>query len=159
MELPNTGNFTSAQDIVAASGWLPKLEGAQGHLELCIAAFEEFMQLGEPTDMAEFGAIRLRLCKANLARTQVAREACSQLVSIVPIHITPAICDLEQREIEHFQMISQHVQRWTSQALQNDWSAYCGATGKLLDRTRELVAAEKELLLPLLRDDFYGTEQ
>lgn len=151
MELPN---IERVEDTAAASGRLPRLEGAQSHLEICIAAFEEILGMGEPTDMAEFGAVRLRLCRANLGRTQIAREICSQLVSKVPIQVTPAICDLEQREIEHFQLISQHVQRWTSEALQRDWSTYCKATGKLLDRTRELVAAEKDILLPLLRDGF-----
>jgi hypothetical protein len=151
MELPK---IDRVEDTAATSGSLAKLEGAQSDLETCVAGFEKILGLGEPTDMAEFGVVRLRLCRANLSRTQVAREICSQLVCIVPIHVTPAICDLEQREIEHFQLISQHVQRWTSEALQRDWPAYCEATHKLLDRTRELVAAERSILLPLLRDGF-----
>lgn len=62
-----------------------------------------------------------------------------------------ALRDLKQSEIEHSQMISQHVQHWTPQAVQEDWSGYRAATRKVLDRARDLVMTEKNLLVLFLR--------
>lgn len=148
MGLPVNKHSAFQEQLLASSEWLSKLEFAQGDLERCIAAFEEVVQCGVP-NIADFGIVRLRLCKANLARTQIAREACSVILRAAP-HSSD-ISDLELREIEHFQSISRHVQRWTSNKLLDQWAEYCSATRELLERTRDLVASEKELLMPLLR--------
>lgn len=131
--------------------FLSMIESAHAHFELCSGALESIMVEDKCVDMTQFGAVRLRLAHANLTRTRVAREACSHLISIIPADGAEALRDLEQCEIEHFQMISKHIQRWPTQAVQDNWHGYCGATRKLLERTRELIAIEKKLLLPLLR--------
>ena len=151
MELPSSGHFSrDLQDPGVSVRSLSAIEAAQSHLELCIAAFESILGEYAPADMAQFGVVRFRLCRANLARTQVAREICSHLLSSMPVSETTALRNLHQCEIEHFQLISQHVQQWTSDELQRNWPVYCMATRKLLDRTRELIATEKQLLFPLL---------
>lgn len=131
--------------------FLSVIESAHHRLELCTIALESIMVEDECVDMAQFSAVRLRLAHANLTRTQVAREACSHLISIVSGKDAEALRDLQQCEIEHFQMISQHIQRWTTQAVQDHWHAYREATRRVLERNRELVSIEKKLLLPLLR--------
>lgn len=127
------------------------IESAQSHLELCTVALECLMVEDDCGDMANFGAIRLRLAHANLTRTRIAQEACRYLISRVPAEGAEALCDLQQRETAHFQLISQHIQRWTTNAVQNEWLGYRDATRKLLETTRALVAIENRFLLPLLR--------
>lgn len=131
--------------------FLAAIETAHGHLEQCIVALEALMVEPELADLGQFSTVRFRLCQANLSRTQVAREACNHLIPMSPKGNTQSLRDLQQCEIEHFQMVSKHVQRWTSEAVQADWQGYCAATRKVLDRARELIGLETALLLPLLR--------
>lgn len=101
------------------------------------------MAEGACNDMAQFGAVRLRLAHANLTRTRVAHEACKHLISTISADGAEALHNLLQNETAHFQMISQHIQRWTTRAVQDDWSGYRGDTRKLLYRTRELIGMER----------------
>lgn len=127
------------------------IPGAHAHVELCSVALEALMAGDERPEPAHFSAIRLRLAQANLTRTQVAREACSHLITNMSPGETEAIRDLEQSEIAHFQAISEHIRTWPPAKVQDDWLRYCAATRKVLDRVRDLVMTEKRVLLPLLR--------
>jgi hypothetical protein len=42
------------------------------------------------------------------------------------------------------------IGHWTPQMLQGDWQGYCEASRKVRDGMREIIAAEKMLLYPLL---------
>lgn len=130
------------------------IDSAQSHLELCAVNLESLMIEVECRDMAHFGAVRLRLAHANLTRTRVAQEVCKYLISTMPENGVQALRDLLQYETAHFQMISQHIQQWTTRAVQCDWHGYREATRKLLERTRELIAMEKSLFFPLLRQGY-----
>lgn len=130
---------------------LSAIETAHSEVELCIVALETIMAGSDAAVRGHFSAVRLRLARTNLARTQLAREACSHLISISSADHKQALRNLEQREIDYFQMISSHVQRWTPQAVQDDWQGYCEATRRVLHRARELITIEGKLLLPLLR--------
>lgn len=132
--------------------FLLAVETAHSQVEPCIVAREAIMADDELGDAAQFSVIRLRLAQANLTRTQVAREACTHLISIMPSEGAEPLRDLQQSEIEHFQMISGHIRHWSPQAVQDHWRAYRDATRKVLDCVRELVTIEKRLLLPLLRE-------
>lgn len=125
------------------------IEASHQQVELCMLALETFME-GELSDIGHFSAARLRLRQANLARTHVALEACRHLMTIQ--HAPDSLQDLRRSELDVSQMISEHVQRWTVQALQDDWGSYCRTTRKVLEGVRELIAAEKKLLCPMLRE-------
>lgn len=127
------------------------IESAQTHLEACTVALESLLAEAACRDIAQFGAVRLRLAHANLTRTRIALEACKYLIQTTLAESSHYLIGLEQRETDHFQIISGQIQRWTTDAIQHDWQGYRDATRKLLERTRELVAIEKRLLLPLLR--------
>lgn len=118
------------RDADTSVDFLLAVEVAHSQVEPCIVAHEAIMAHDELADTAQFSVIRLRLAQANLTRTQVAREACSHLISITPIGQAEPLRDLQQSEIEHFQMISDHIRQWTSQAVQEDWRGYCDATPK-----------------------------
>jgi len=140
-------------DPSRSAGLLSMLERAHAEVEICLPALDEAMAGAEP-DPIRFAVTRLRLAKANLARTQAARETCGHLIDTAPSAGAAALVDLRRREIEHAHMISDHIRHWTPQRLKDDWQGYCTATRQLLGRVRELIARERSLLLPLLRQSF-----
>lgn len=141
-----------SHDADTSVDFLLAVEVSHSQVEPCIVALEALMVDEKLADAAQFSIIRLRLAQANLTRTQVAREACTHLISIIAVDRAEPLRELQQTEIEHFQMISDHIRHWTSQAVQDDWRGYCDATRRVLARVRELISIEKRLLLPLLRE-------
>lgn len=132
----------------ASAAYLSAIEASHQEVETCVFNLETIMA-GELSDIGRFSAVRLRLRQANLARTQVALDACRHLMTIQPAQ--PNLRDLQRRELDLSQMISLHVQQWTTQGLQDDWGGYCRATRRVLESVRELVAAEKKQLCPVLQ--------
>ncbi|HET7678950.1 MAG TPA: PilZ domain-containing protein [Xanthobacteraceae bacterium] len=148
---PKAGTGHEILDAVrssASASYLSAIEASHRQVESYVFALETIMT-GELSDIGQFSAARLRLRQANLARTQVALDACRHLMTVQPAQ--PSLRDLQRRELDISQMISLHVQQWTTQSLQDDWSGYCRATRKVLKGVRELIAAEKKLLCPALR--------
>jgi hypothetical protein len=137
-------------DGAGSAGFLSKLEAAHVELETCLAALDGVMASPELSEPTRFSVVRLRLAKANLARTQLAREACGHLIQRVT-GCGGALRDLQQREMDHAQAVSNHVRQWTPNLVKDDWEGYCHATRRLLERVRELIVSERDLLLPQLR--------
>jgi hypothetical protein len=129
---------------------LPALKAAHRRIESCIAELETITSGGLP-DAARFGAIRLRVGQANLARRQIARRICSHLIAVTSIDKVEAVRELQRRDCEQFQRTSELIGCWTPQVLQNDWRGYCNASRRVRDGLREIVVAEKKLLYPLLQ--------
>jgi hypothetical protein len=95
MESPSSGQFTAnLRDAHVYAAFLSAIGDAQVHLELRIAEFEPILAEDEPGDMAQFGVIRSRLCRANLARTQVA-TAC------VTVRRRAVVCSEGERRRSH----------------------------------------------------------
>ena len=131
----------------ASYACLLAIEEIQEHVESCIAALEEIMA-GELSDIAQFNAARLRLRQANVSRTRVALEASRHLMTVLSDDVD--LQGLQRAEIDHSQMISDHVQRWTVDAIKRDWDEYRRQTRRILAGVRSLIAAERTLLcLPL----------
>lgn len=119
------------------------LGAAHEQVELCMISLEAIME-GELSDIAQFSAVRLRLRQANVVRTQIALEACRHPATVKGA--PSGLRDLERTELAVSQMISEHVQQWTMQTVQENWRGYCRATGKVLAAVRTLMATEKALL-------------
>lgn len=128
--------------------YLSDLEASQQSVESYLVALETIMG-GELSDIGHLCGARLRLRQANLARTCIALDACRHLLT--DRHSQQSLRDLQLSELKVSQLISVHVQCWTTKALQDDWEGYCRETTKVLDRVRELIAAEKKLLCRMLR--------
>lgn len=99
---------------------------------------------------AQFATARLRAGKAILAKRQITAKVCSHLVSVTSIEEAAEIRQLQNRDGERSNLISDHVQRWTPDAIGNDWHGYCQASREMRGGVREMVVAEKKLLYPLL---------
>ena len=131
--------------------FLATLEAAHYQVEQCIVGLESVMTAPGGAGAADFAVTRLRLGRANLARTQVAWQACDHLISALPSGQAEELRGLQRHENEHSQTISEHIRRWPPRAVQSNWQGYRDATWKVLERARELIALEQKLLLPLLR--------
>lgn len=142
----NNAHQTSDRRVSSALGVrLSAIKASHQKVESCVFELEAFMA-GELSDVGAFSSARLRLRQANVARTQAVLDACRHLLTLQPGQLS--LRDLQRRELDVSQMISLHVQQWTTERLQNDWGGYCRATRKVLERVRELIAAEKKLLRP-----------
>lgn len=92
----------------------------------------------------------MRIGKAILSRRRIAQEAYSRLLPAVSSDEVMAVRDLQQRDLAHFQSTSEMIGHWTPQMLQDNWRGYCEASRKVRDGMRDIIAAERRLLYPLL---------
>lgn len=129
---------------ISSSGNFPVVVSSHRLVEAAMRAVETIM-VGELSDVGQFSLARLQLRQANLARTKAALEACDQLMAMKPSQ--PQFRDLQRQELALSRMVSEHVQSWPTQRLQEDWPRYRRATSKIFARVRELIAAERKLLL------------
>lgn len=128
---------------------LSALEAAHLRVEICSVALEVI--IAEPlSDLGDFSCVRLRLRKANVARTHAALDAARHLIrGDDPL---PEFLEPKQRELNQSQSVSQHVQYWDLHRIQKDWAGYCHATRRILRSVRELVVLEKRWLCTPMRD-------
>lgn len=101
-------------------------------------------------DAVRFASVRLRAGQAILAKRQITTKVCNHLIPTVAIEDAEAIRDLKYRDSERSNLISDHVRRWTPDAITNDWQGYCQASREMRGGVREMIVAEKRLLYPLL---------
>ena len=132
----------------ALAAHLSAIEACHHLVESCACNLETILA-SELSDIGQFSTARLRLRQANVARTQVVLDTCRHLMAIYPAQ--HSLRQLQQRELDVSHTISAHVQSWTVPALLGDWDGYCLATKKVLADVRELIAAEKKMLCPVLR--------
>jgi hypothetical protein len=135
-------------DPLSAEMLLTALQTAHRHLELTATALETVAcrGLSSPT---QFSSARLRLSQANRERKAVLQRVfnfCSA-ASVEPA----VIRQLQLREVELSQLMSDVIGRWTPESVEREWESYCSESGALRERMMETVKAEKALLYPLLR--------
>jgi hypothetical protein len=135
--------------LASPAALLAGLQGAHRQIEAAIVEAEAMMAEGQP-DPALSSALRMRISQANLARTRIAREVCSHLISTISISEADAVRSLQRRDAEQFQQTSELVREWTPKAVEVDWEGYCDASRQVRDQIRSIVAAEKWLFYPLL---------
>lgn len=132
------------------------IELAHLQVEPALEALEAFFVDDKLLEPARFFAIRVRLACANLARAQVSQQACNHLLSGGRGDDLQALREIRDREQEHSQKVSSHIQHWTPQLIQRDWIGYRRDTKAIFAQVRELIALERKTLLPLLRDSLRG---
>jgi hypothetical protein len=135
--------------LASPAALLAGLQGAHRQIEAAIIEAEAMMAEGQP-DPALSSALRMRIGQANLARSRIAREICSHLISTISIREAEAVRGLQRQDAEQFQQTSELIRQWTPTAVQADWEGYCAASRQARDQIRAIVAAEKWLFYPLL---------
>ena len=132
-----------------ALAYLSALQSAHRQIMAAMADLESIAAEDVP-DIARFNAVRLRISQANLARARVARQVCTHLVGIITTQQSDGIRALQRRDVRQLQHASALVRDWTPDAVVEDWDGYRDAANDVRDQLRMLVAAEKQLVYPLL---------
>lgn len=137
------GSVANAQSLFAA------LQAAHRQIESASNNLEAVSAAGTP-DLAKFTIARLRLGQAHLARRPIAQEVYAILASAIRTEEAEAVRDLQRRDTELAQELSNHIRRWNPTAVQDCWDAYCEASRHIRSRLRALIAIERSLIFPLL---------
>lgn len=102
------------------------------------------------SDVSQFSAKRMRVGQALLAKRQIVGKVASHLIPLVSAEEATAIRELRSRAHRYSQLASEIIRSWTPDEIQQDWSGYSAAASEMKTTILGLVAAEKELLYPLL---------
>ena len=140
---------TGRRELFSHRNLRKELEATHRQIEFCIEDLQAVTSDGPPVG-TQFSTIRLRIGKAILARRRIAHDAYSRLLAEVASDDVAAVRDLQQRELAQFHFTSEIIGHWTPQLLQGNWQEYCEASRRVRDGMREIIAAEKRLLYPLL---------
>lgn len=140
---------TLSPSVSRSLSFLATLEAAHRRLEACIAELEFITTEVECREIATTGA-RMRIGVANLDKHCAVREACAHLLPLVQTQEADAIRRLREDNGRRVQLTSDHVRRWTAQAVADDWNLYCEAFRGIRINVKDGILAEKRLLYPLL---------
>jgi hypothetical protein len=136
-------------NVESSGALLEALEAAHRQLETAMIALEALVSEGPP-DASQFGVARLRISQANLARSQIVRKICTHLISLTSANEVEAVREFQRRDAQQFQATSEHIRRWTPDALCRDWEGYAAGSREVRAELREIVIAEKALFYPIL---------
>jgi hypothetical protein len=128
---------------------LASFQSAHRKMEAAIADLDAIIAVEAP-NMSELSAARLRLSQANLARQQILRQVCDQVIERVAAGNAEAVRDLQRREREQIQLTSQLVRTWGLKDVQRNWAGYRDASLVVRAQLRTIVDAERRILYPLL---------
>jgi hypothetical protein len=130
---------------------LASFQSAHRKMEAAIADLDAIIAVEAP-DMSELCAARLRLSQANLARQQISRQVCDQIIERIAAGNAEAVRDLQRREQEQIQLTSLLVRTWSLKDVQRNWAGYRDASLVVREQLRAIVDAERRILYPLLAE-------
>lgn len=133
----------------SAHFWLSELRDTHAKL---LVAIEELARLtvGPPPQKHLLVNTRWRLSSASLAR----RLLWGRIQAFLSRHPDQDFEDdlrlLQQRDIELLRASTQHVTRWTTDAVLADWQGYCRASDEMRQKMIDAIMREKQLLYSVL---------
>ena len=105
----------------------------------------------EGAALAEVDSNHRLLAGANVKRRLVAREVYHRISLYARMANSGVLAELHRRDIETHRSIASYFRRWSLDDIGKDWQLYCSHSSRIDRLLRDLMAGEKELLLPLLR--------
>jgi hypothetical protein len=128
---------------------LDELKAAHANL---LRAIEEIDQLtrGPVPSRELLDSIRWRLSKASLSRRLLWGKILCVLSPIVGESIRAELRHLQETDIQLLRDSTQHVAKWTTENIIDDWPAYCRASERMRSKMGDAVAEEKRTLYPIL---------
>jgi hypothetical protein len=128
---------------------LAELKSAHRRMETAFTELGKEAAEDNP-DAGRFSAKRMRVGQALLAKRQIVSKVASYLISVVSAEEAAAVRELRTRAHLHSQLASETIRSWSPAQIERDWSGYCAAASELTAKILSLIAAEKELLYPLM---------
>lgn len=110
----------------------------------------EKLTLQPEPDEAGLASARLRLSRASGKRRRVVDAACNLLLESASAEEARKLRSL--REINGVQLESStsHIGTWGLRHVMADWAGYCRASTPMRQSLRDLIAADRDTLYPML---------
>lgn len=105
---------------------------------------------GRFPDRARYTQARFRLSHASFTRRTILENVFQLLLPNATPDDLRALGDLQSTGSAMRLESAAHVSRWTADAIEADWPAYCAASAALRRRMKARVEIEKRLVYPLL---------
>ena len=103
-------------------------------------------------DKLEYSAARFRVSQASLARRTVFRAACTYFEAVASTAEQETISRLRQADSDLGRLASQHVSRWSTERVADQWDGYCCASRDMRRALLKQIELERAMLFPLLRN-------
>ena len=139
-----------ADDFNATAAFLlGELEDAHSIL---LGAIEELAELtrGAVPDKERLVEVRWRVSEASLIRRLLWGRIHAYLSEHAVGEFENSLRDLQEADMVLIRVSTEHVGRWTADAVIEDWPGYCSASTNMRRRLIEGVELEKRLLYPIL---------
>jgi hypothetical protein len=142
---PTRATYTDA----TAAFWLNELQDAHSTL---LSAIEELAKLtsGPLPDGQLITDVRWRVSQASLVRRLLWGRILAYLSEHGGDDIESELLDLQAADMHLIRASTEHVGKWTADAVMADWPSYCRASGVMRGKMIEAIGREKQLLYPIL---------
>lgn len=95
-------------------------------------------------------AARIRLSRASRRRRILSNQAIDQLLGGASPADAARLQGLRNRNTEQLETSAKHIGSWGLRTIREDWPQYCRASHGVRGELHGLIAADRELLYPLL---------
>jgi hypothetical protein len=128
---------------------LDKLEEAHSSLLGAIEGLAELTR-GPVPEKEQLIEVRWRVSEASLARRLLWGRIHAYLSERANREVESSLRKLQEADMLLIRISTEHVGRWTADAIIEDWPGYCRASDAMRGRLIEGVELEKRLLYPIL---------
>jgi len=123
-----------------------------------LAALEVVCQ-DRHADIVKVSAVRLELTRASRARSAYLNAVVyPKLMRTCPPDKRIALEKLKSDGLLMLVRSGDHIRRWTSRAITENWPGYCRASAAARQTMRDRIALEAQLIYPLLKDETPGRQ-
>jgi len=95
-------------------------------------------------------SVRWRISRASLSRRLLWGKIHCDFAPIADESKRAALRHLQEADIRLLRDSAEHVAKWTTETILDDWPAYCRASERMRLKMIEAVSAEKRILYPIL---------
>jgi hypothetical protein len=128
---------------------LARLETAHCDLLAELRAMDVITAKATP-DVGRYTSARWRLTKASRSRRAVIEDAIKQLRNRASTADMLILERLRAEDIQAVRRSSEHIYRWTNEAVMRDWAGYCQASQLIRKSMRARIGLEQQTLFPIL---------
>jgi hypothetical protein len=128
---------------------LADLKATNEELLAALDALEKLTTEAEP-DLAGLAAARLKMSKASGQRRRIVDTACNLLLETAPPDDARKLRGLREINAAQLETSTAHIGAWGLPQVTADWPGYCRASAPMRQSLRDLVAADRDTLYPML---------
>ncbi|MES2444565.1 MAG: hypothetical protein V4574_17195 [Pseudomonadota bacterium] len=128
---------------------LAELIATNDELLAALDALETLTAQPEPAEAAVASA-RLKLSRASGKRRRVVDAACTLLLETASAEDARKLRGLREINATQLEASTGHIGSWGLKHVMADWPGYCRVSAPMRQSLRDLVAADRETLYPLL---------